>query len=190
MNIPELRYITNPFLLKYLEDKNKDLRKEDLEKFKEKAEYYKKYILETISKLIGCGWVEKDINIYLTSPKRRGPSKAFPLILKLRKNPYLNLYFLTHELVHRFFCLCDPRSFANEFHPKKDREEKEAMTDFLTRKVIRKLFGRRTAEKLKEKEQKIVTSRYLEKCEKIIEKYERKYDLDKKTLLDYWKQRN
>ena len=185
--IPKLRVVFS-FPLVHKLVKEEFSIKENLNKFRKILEDYEEKILNTISELIGCEWEEKDINIYAIPFNAPTPSISLPLILKIREDPYLNLYFLIHELVHRFFYFSTKiEPLKKKFYPRDNRLKCEAVTDFITRKVAEKIFGKEKALELRKKEQKIVTSRDLEKCEELVKSYENRYDLNKKSLIEYWK---
>jgi len=124
------------------------------------VEKYDEKILEEISATFGSKWKEKDIFVYPLPEETPMPSIAFPLLLKLRKNQKLNLYFLTHELIHRFI-ETNPELLKKVRKTIKESKglRMEAFVVFATQKVFSKLFGRKTARRMREMEKRIVKSR-------------------------------
>jgi hypothetical protein len=143
-------------------------------------------ILKTIAELLGLKWKEKDIVIYPLPEKAKFPSIAFPLILKIREDMNFNLYILTHELCHRFV---ESSKELSEFSVKKSRLKGEAFVEFLTLEVLKRILGENKTKRLYEKEKQIVTTRNMQKTSKLVEKFRRKYDLDKKPCIDWLKKR-
>jgi len=153
-----------------------------LEKNKEK-------ILETLSETIGEKWEEKDITIYTVPFYCKFPSVPYPLILKIKKDQDFNLQIITHELVHRFLTFNSKLKKYEELHNIRylGPVKSEALTDAITRHVTTKVFGKKKSKEMTEIEQKIITSRNIEECEEHVVKYQEKYDLNKNSLLHYFK---
>lgn len=192
--VPKLRCVYNAnFMAGVLKltispQQNEDFRKK-MDEFRLVIEEHGDRILTSISSLIGCSWDEKDINIYTVPDTAPFPCIPCPLILKIRDGQYVNIHFLTHELVHRFLRFTEAvQPFSNRFSLfEVGQLQHEAITDFVTRAVDKRVFGEEKAKFMHEEEMKIVKSRNLEECEVLVQKLKEKYDLEKKPLLEYWK---
>jgi hypothetical protein len=137
---------------------------------------YKKLILTEICKAFGEEWKEKDITIYPLPKNAKVPSLGAPLLLKIRKNPKLTLYFLIHELIHRFI------GFNKNVKKKIDKligYEKglmmEAFVVYVTKVIFSKIFGKKLTEKMRNLERKIVKSRDERKCEELISRMKKRF---------------
>lgn len=192
--IPEVNiYFSRTFMFNIVKYKisNGKLKKHmrNQKKFEKLLKEKQKDLLKLFEQTFGVEWDEKDIIIYTVPSYMKFPSIPYPLLLKVREDPLINMYFLIHELVHRFF----------EFNSKLKRykilysiekiglERSEALTDMITREIAKRLLGKRKANQLRKMEQKIISSRDVDKCEPLVMYFQKKYDLSKKTLIDYFK---
>jgi len=148
-----------------------------LSQFQKTMERYSEKILKEISAVFNSEWKEKDIFIYPLPEETPMPSIAFPLLLKLRKNQKLNLYILTHELVHRFI-ETNPEVFKKLQKVIKEKRglKMEAFVVFVTQKVFSKLFGRKTARQMREIERRIIKSRDEKVVDAIIKTEKEKFE--------------
>jgi hypothetical protein len=170
LDLPSLNVkVSYFFISKLCTSFNKTLFQKKLESFSIILKKHEKSILREICKCFQAEWKEKDIFIYPLPEEAQIPSIPFPLLLKLRKNQKLNLYFLIHELIHRFI---ETNSTIAKKLVKRIGEKRgtimEAFVVYTTFKIFAKIFGLKETEKMRKLEKKIVTSRDEKRVDEII----------------------
>jgi hypothetical protein len=147
---------------------------DNFSKFRELYEKHKEKILEEIANILGFDWVERDIIIYPIPEDVAIPSISHPLLLKIREDPYFNLYMLIHEFLHRHI---ESRKELEKISMKKaDLVKAHAIIEFLTVEIISKLFGEEKAQELHKKEKEIVKTRDMEKSYKLANEFRKKFN--------------
>ena len=158
---------------------------EDRKRFDQFLRRYSEAILENIEKVTGGKWQEAEITIYLIPPDSPVITIPLPLILKLRKDSLFTLHLLIHELVHRFL-LVSFTEFRKEVSPEYiGLTQHEALTEYITKVVEEKIFGKQKAQLLLKKEHSMITSRNSKECERLVNEFEKKWDLKKHPLV-WW----
>lgn len=158
------------------------------ESFKRVFDQHWRMIVAKIEELGGAEWVEKDINIYLVPYNFIVPVVAYPLILKVKEDQDRNLYVLIHELVHRYLDL-SLEEFKNLFSGQiVGRERAEAITELVARIVSEQILGKeRTSVIVKFLSQK-VNSVDMAKVEPLTQEYQKRWDLNEKPLVEWFKE--
>ena len=185
MSSPKLNLVICHRIFQPKPSEASDVKKffESAEKFKNKLNKLRDKIFYYIQKIIGGKWEEKDINLYIVPEDSIiRHSISFPLILKLKKNLKLNIYFFIHELIHRYFLYRPQSKFVEAYFGHLPREFREALIIFLTMNVYAKIFGDKDARKMRRLERDIVLSRNDWICEKMLKVLSKVYDIKKPLL--------
>jgi hypothetical protein len=150
--------------------------------FISKIDKIKDKITLHITNTVGGKWGEKDINVYLVPEMVIAHSVAAPLMLIVRENQNLNIYFLIHELIHRYFFSPPQNIFIERYFKHLPKEFTEALIILLTMQVYARIFNEKEAKRMREIEKTIVLSRADWLCEKMLKVLNEFYD-EKKPLL-------
>ncbi len=163
-----------------------NLRKEFDERLKKDA----KRMLESFEKYMGVKWSEKELTIYIIPATLRVPSIPNPLIVKLRENQDVNIHVLIHELVHRFLEINPQLKNYRELYGFKElgQVKCEALTEFIARRISKEILKEK-AEATFQEFMGFVKKWETKEVEKEISNYEKEYNLAKKSLFYYFKEK-